>query len=199
MQTSPLAVRAPTWLIVVCVAVLSVTRMPAQLPSQLYAEAAQAYESGDLPAAKHKLQLVLQIDKNFRPASELLNRINLAQQQTKATGNAGGAPLPMKTLEQTAFPVEFKDTSLQTALEFIRQQTEEKTSGRAQINFVLQLPAELANKKITLRLSHVPVTEMLHYIGDLAGVKFQTQTYAIVVVPAASSGEAPGPVGSPPP
>ncbi len=154
------------------------------MASQLYGDAVQSYNSGDVAEAKRKLQLTLQVDKTFRPASDLLNRISLAEQQAKTGGGAGPAPVSVRVLEQTSFPLEFKDTSLQTALEYIRQQADEKSGGKAQMNFVLQVPPEIANKKITLRLNHVPVTEMLHYIGDLAGVKFQVQKYAIVVLPA---------------
>ena len=145
--------------------------------------------------AKHKLQLALEIDKNFAPASTLLNRINLMQQQ-QAGGQAGGA-VPVATLRTMAFPIEFKDTSLTTALEYIRQQVEAASAAKAQVNFVLELPPELANKKVTLRLNHGPVMEVLHYLGDLAGVSFQVQPYAIAVVPAgaasAVSGAAPHP------
>ena len=156
-------------------------RAHAQAASQLYADAVQTLKAGDVADARHKLQLALEIDKNFVPASTLLNRINLMQQQ--AGGGAGGI-VPVATLRTLAFPIEFKDTSLTTALEYIRQQVETASVGKAQVNFVLQLPPELANKKVTLRLNHVPVMDVLHYVGDLAGVSFQVQQYAIAVVPA---------------
>ena len=157
-----------------------------QTASQLYDDAVQAYQAGDMAEAKRKLQLTLEVDKNFRPASALLGRINLEQQKPAAPGQAAAAPVPVRLLQTMAFPVEFKDTTLSTALEYIRQQVEQTSGGKAQINFVLQLPPELANKKVTLRLNHVPVMDVLHYLGDLAGVKFQVQPYAIAVVPLAA-------------
>ena len=167
-------------------------RAHAQAASQLYADAVQTLKAGDVADAKHKLQLALEIDKNFVPASTLLNRINLMQ-QPQAGGGAGGG-VPVATLRTLAFPIEFKDTSLTTALEYIRQQVETASAGKAQVNFVLQLPPEMANKKVTLRLNHVPVMDVLHYLGDLAGVSFQVQQYAIAVVPAgAEAGTSPHP------
>ena len=81
-------------------------------------------------------------------------------------------------------PVEFKDTSLQSALEFLRQHIASGSGDKLQVNFVLNVPPELANKRVTLQLDHVPVTEVLRYIGGLAGVSFEYQKYAILVTPA---------------
>ncbi len=154
----------------------------AQTASQCYGQAVQAYDQGDIEGAKRQLALTLEIDKNFRPATALLQRIAHAQ-----VANAGATPaavVPIKSLERMVVPVEFKDTSLQSALEYIRQHIEASSGGKTAVNFVLNVPPELANKKISLQLDHVPVTELLRYLGDLAGVSFQFQKYAIVVMPA---------------
>ena len=162
-------------------------RAYAQAASQLYADAVQSLQTGDVAAARHKLQLTLEIDKNFAPASALLKRIDLMQQQPQPGGAPGAAPVPVQTLQTLSFPVEFKDTSLPTALEYIRQQVEQQSGGKAQVNFVIQLPPDLASRKVTLHLNHVPVMDVLHYIGDLAGVSFQVQRFAIAVVPLAAA------------
>ena len=169
----------------------------AQTASQLYAQGVQAYNQGDVEQAKRQLQLTLEVDKNFRPASALLNRI--AQEQRVAGGAAPAAVVPTRSLERMVVPVEFRDTSLQSALEYIRQHIEGSTSGKTTVNFVLNVPPELANKKVTLQLDHVPVTELLRYIGELAGVSIQIQKYAILVTPAPGNtapqtGGAAGPV-----
>ena len=161
-------------------------RAHAQTASQLYADAVQSLQAGDVADAKRKLQLTLEIDQSFAPAAALLKRINLTPQPPKPGNQAAAAPVPLGTLRTLTFPVEFKDTSLPNALEYIRQQVETASGGRAVVNFVLQLPPDLASKKVTLRLNHVPVMEVLHYLGDLAGVSFQVQQYAIAVVPAAT-------------
>ena len=88
-------------------------------------------------------------------------------------------------------PVEFKDTSLQSAVEYLRQQIEQRSGGRAKANFVLNVPPEVANKKVTLQMNHVPVTALLEYLGNLAGVSFSVEKYAIVVTPAAISNPPP--------
>ena len=174
----------PAVLAAACLCCLLPLGAHAQTASQLYTDAVQSLQAGDVADAKHKLQLTLEIDKNFAPASTLLKRINLMQQQPKPGGQGAAAPVPLGTLRTLTFPVEFKETSLPTALEYIRQQVQTASGGKAEVNFVLQLPPELASRKVTLRLNHVPVMDVLQYIGNLAGVSFQVQPYAITVVPA---------------
>ncbi len=161
---------------------LSGHHVHAQTASQCYAQAIQAYNQGDIDGAKRQLALTLEIDKNFRPATALLQRI--AQAQNASAGATPAAVVPVKSLERMVVPVEFKDTSLQSALEYIRRRIEAASGGRTAVNFVLNVPPELANKRVTLQMDHVPVTELLRYLGDQAGVSFQYQKYAIVVTPA---------------
>ncbi len=164
---------------------LSGPNVRAQTASQCYAQAVQAYNQGDIDGAKRQLSIALEIDKNFRPATVLLQRI--AQAQSVSAGATPAAVVPIKSLERTVVPVEFKDTSLQSALEFVRQRIEAGSGGKTAVNFVLNVPPELANKRISLQMDHVPVTELLRYIGDLAGVNFQFQKYAILVTPASGT------------
>ena len=93
-------------------------------------------------------------------------------------------------------PVDFKDTSLQTAVEILRQRISEKSGGKMEVNFVLKLPPDLANKKISMHLDHVPATEVMRYMGSLAGVDFRMEQYAVMVVPAGSQ-SAPSSPGAP--
>ena len=171
-------------LVVACV--LGAAGARAQTAAQLYEQGVQAYNLGEVDQAKRKLQLTLEVDKNFRPASALLNRINL--EQKTAGGAAPAAVVPVKTLDKTVVPVEFKDTSLDSALEYIKQHIATVSGGKMQVNFVLNVPPELAKKRVTLQLDHVPVTELLRYLGQLAGVNFEMQKYAILVTPANGGG-----------
>lgn len=171
-------------------------KVHAQTASQVYAQAVEALNNGDVEGAKKKLQLALEVDPQFRPASALLTRIAATQRQ------GGAAPgLPVKALARTVVPVEFNNTTLNSAIEYIRQKVAEDSGGKLQINFAINLPPELANKKITLKMDHVPVPEVLRYMGEMAGVKFEQQQYAIAVTPAgdnpAASSFTPSAVGKP--
>ena len=132
----------------------------AQTPTQLYAVGDYYYKAADIEEAKRNLQLALQVDRNFVPASALLNRIASEQH----------ASAPALTSSE---------------VEFLRQQAEAISRGRAKVSFVL--PPELAQKRITLRLGNVPFLATLRYIGELAGVNFQMEKYAMRVRPASAS------------
>lgn len=183
-------------LLIVFATLASSNEAPAQTTSEVYSQAVEAFNRGDLDGAKQKLQRTLEIDPNFRPATGLLARIAAAQRP------AAAAPgLSAKALEHTVFPVEFNNTPLTGALEYIRQKAAETSGGKLQLNFAMNLPPGLANKKITLKLDRVPVSEVLRYMGESAGVSFEKQQYAIVVTPApdksAVAPASPAPVGKP--
>ena len=161
----------------------------AQSASQLYTEGVQTYNAGDAAAAKQKLRLALEVDPNFRPAAALLTRIASDEKQVGAQP-AGASP---QALSKIIVPVDFKDTSLQTAIEVLRQRVSEKSGGQVAVNFVLKLPPDLANKKISLQLDHVPATEVMRYMGSLAGVDFKLEPYAVMVVPAGAAAPSPTP------
>ena len=56
------------------------------------------------------------------------------------------------------------------------------TNGQQSVNFVLSIPDEQAKTQtITLNLANVPFTEVLKYVGELAGLKFEYEKYAIKV------------------
>lgn len=173
---------APWGLFLAAVFLATVSDAPAQTATQVYAEGVEAYKQGDVETAKHKLALALEIDRNFRPASALLSRIGSDQR----AGGANAPGIPFQALETTVVPVEFKETTLTSALEILRQRADETTGGKLKINFAVNLPPELASKRVTLKLDRVPITEVLRYVGELTGVSFQVQKYAIMVTPAAA-------------
>jgi hypothetical protein len=103
--------------------------------------------------------------------------------------------------------VEFVDTPLKDALEFLRQRsveldTNESDPSRKGVNFVLDSginggaaapapPAEggfgvdggVGNTRITLRLQNVPLVEALRYTTSLAQLKYKVEPNAIVILP----------------
>lgn len=162
-----------------------------QNASQIYTEATQNYDAGDIAGAKQKLRLALEVDKNFRPAAALLSKITADEKQ------AGAQPVGVsaQTLSKVIVPIEIKDTSLQTAIEILRQRISEKSGGKVEVNFVVKLPPDLANKRVSLHLDHVPASEVMRYLGSVAGVDFKIEQYAVMVVPASappSAGSSPG-------
>ena len=121
----------------------------------------------------------MEIDKNFRPAAALLAKITADERQ------AGAAPsgATVQSLGKVFVPVDLNGTTLQTAIEILRQRIGESSGGKVTPNFVLRLPPDLTSKKVTLHLDRVPATEAMRYLGSLAGVDFKVEPYAITVTP----------------
>jgi hypothetical protein len=152
--------------------------------AKLLTDAQTAYLRGDVDTAKATFEMVRQLDPKNQTAVAFLRRIAVEEK------NKGGAPAMEKQLSTVIIPkVEFRDASLREALEFLRKKVTEITDGKQAVNFVVQVPEENA-AKVTVSLTNIPVTEVLRYMGGLAGVTFTYDQYAIVVRPAAGAAQA---------
>ena len=158
--------------------------------SDLMTEAQRAYLRNDLAAAKEKFEIVRKMEPNNKTAIAYLRRImadEVTQSAGKAPPNATQEALKKLILEK----VEFREASLPEALEFLKQKGNQLGGGKVAINFVLQLDEQAQSAKITIALQKVPFAEVLRYVGDLAGVQFVYEPYAIVVKPKGAAQPAP--------
>jgi general secretion pathway protein D len=90
-----------------------------------------------------------------------------------------------KQLEKLIVPkVEFKEATLGSVLDFLKQTAAKASEGKTAVNFVVQLPDEqVKTKTVTLSLTNVPMSEVLRYLGGLADIDFAYEKYAILVKP----------------
>ncbi len=93
--------------------------------------------------------------------------------------------------EALVFPeVTFKDTSLSSAVEYLRQMTAKSAGGKG-MNFVELYPREFGEETtLTLSLSGVPLAAVLKYVGESSGVAVEYQAHAIVLKVAPEAGAA---------
>jgi hypothetical protein len=105
---------------------------------------------------------------------------------------AGAGAVQEKQLSAIVLPkIEFREATLGSALDFLKQQVNKQSEGKTMVNFVLQLPEEQVKKQtVTLSLANVPFTEVLRYLGTLSGTTFTFEKYAITVRPAAGTAPA---------
>ena len=166
--------------------------------SDLLTEAQRAYIRNDLATAKEKFELVRKLEPNNRTAIGYLRRIvadEIAQNAGKAPRNATQEALQKLVMEK----VDLREVGLADALECLKQKANGLTGGKVAINFVLQVDEATQNMNVTIALQKVPFTEVLRYVGDLAGVVFVYEPYAIVVKPKSAqqpgnaTAETPGP------
>lgn len=83
--------------------------------------------------------------------------------------------------------IEFTDATITEAIEYIRQRAQDldpdpdpNTRG---VNIVVQPGAADAAPRISLNVRQVPLGEALRYITDLAGLTYQIDAFAVIVVP----------------
>lgn len=104
--------------------------------------------------------------------------------------------------------LELKEATLPDAIDFLHKasvelDTTEKDPARKGVNFVLKLPVvpaasgtpaagdtapapgvnSIADVKITLKLSNIPLSVALTYVTKLAGMKYKINPYAVTIVP----------------
>jgi hypothetical protein len=152
--------------------------------TELLSEAQTAYLRGDLVAAKAKFESVIKLDPKNATAIGYLNAIAAKEAQA----NSGSQE---KQLAKLIMPkVDFKEASLKATLDFLKQSVTKLSDGKQAVNFVVQLPETQANAPVTLSLTNVPFTEVLKYLGSLAGVSFTYDRYAITVRPAGPTAQA---------
>lgn len=146
---------------------------------KLLTEAQTAYMRGDIETAKTNFEMVRALDPRNQTAAAFLQRIKVEQAQK------GGAGEEKKYAGVVLPSIEFKEATLRESLEFLRKKVNEMPNNKAPVNFVLQLSEEqAAAARVTLNLKNIPFTEALRYLGDLTGVTFVYDKYAIVVKPA---------------
>ena len=150
--------------------------------ADLMTEAQRAYLRNDLTAAKEKFEIVRKLDPSNKTAISYLRRI-IAEEQKQMAGKAPRNVTQEALTKLILDKVEFREASLAEALEFLKKKGTLLGEGKVAINFVLQLDELTQNAKITISLQNVPFSEVLRYVGDLAGVVFVYEPYAIAVKP----------------
>ena len=104
---------------------------------------------------------------------------------------AGDTSYDLKVkMDTIVFPsVEFADTPLRDVLEFLTVRsaeldTVETDPAKKGVSLLVKAPGETAdNVRINLKLSNIPLSEILRYVGEQAGLRIRVEPYAIALVP----------------
>jgi len=123
-------------------------------------------------------------------------RAALAQAKLAAKKSSSKGALEGKLKAVILSQVEFSEADLDSVFLFLTQKTDEATGGKLHPNFIYKGSQEdRMRPQITLRLSNVPVSEVIRYVGELTSTAFVYETHAIVGTPLAMGGRAPEPAG----
>ena len=146
---------------------------------QILSDAQTAYLQGDLATAKKDFDMVLQLDPKNQVARNYM-RILQSQLAAAPKGN-----VMEKQLSTVILPkLDFRDASIGSVFDYLRQQVPKVTAGKSTVNFVLQVPdATLQSQTVTLQLTNVPFPVALKYLCDLAELQPEYQQYAVKITP----------------
>ena len=138
-----------------------------------------AYMKGDLESAKKSFQTAYKLDPKNQVAIGFLKKIAGDEK------NKPQVTTLQKQLEKLIVPrVEFREATLGSALDFLKQAAAKNSDGKVVVSFVVQLPeGQAKTQTVTLALANIPYSEVLRYLGEVAKVDFTYDKYAIVVKP----------------
>jgi hypothetical protein len=151
--------------------------------SSILSQAQRAYLAGDIATAKTLFEQVVAAEPQNVAARNYLKAI----QQAEADAGPGAAV--EKQYQALILPkVEFKEASLDSVLDALRQQAAKASGGKIQPNFVVA-PGVNTSAPVTLNLSNVPFREVLRYVGELVKADFSVDRYAVTVKPKAGAAQ----------
>ena len=91
--------------------------------------------------------------------------------------------IPEQKAHKIIFPrVEFQEASLSDAVAYLKAKSRELDPEKQGVDIILH-PSAGNGAKITLSLKEIPLSEVLGYISDLAGVKLRYESYAVTFRP----------------
>ncbi len=167
----------------------AVPHAAAQTTQQLLSDAQTAYLRGDLEAAEQQFRTINRIDPRNQTALGYLRMIQAAKKKAPK-GNDVEKQLAAVMISK----VDFKEATLGSVLEYLKQTVAKTSGGTASVNFVVQLPDQQVNTQtVTLSLTNVPFTEVLRYLGSVASIQFEYDRYAVIVRPKGATAAAAAP------
>jgi hypothetical protein len=165
------------------VALAQTTGTATSASQHLYSEAQRAYLRGDNEEAKELFAKVLANNPNHVGARNYLRTIVMEQERFGKTN-----PLENRLKQLTIPTLSLKDTSLSTAVAFLRQQAEKVSEGAIKPNIILSLPPNYADTTtVSVDLSDIPFLDALDYICRLSKTKYTLEKHGIVIEPATSA------------
>jgi hypothetical protein len=150
---------------------------------QLYKESVKLYEEQKYEEALKGFEVVVQkVPRNVYARSYAAKCREAIKAGTKPTRS-----LQSQLAQLTLDSVEFVETDLGSALEYLSQRSEELSGGKVVANFIYQGTDEQKQKAtVTLKLRNVPFTRVVEYVGQLTNTRFTYDEFAVVAKPIGS-------------
>ena len=178
--------KTPRYLVLLILAwglVTSALQAQQRTVQTVHREGVALFNEGKFADALQKFNLVLKHQPSYVYARVYANKCELAIKQ-----DTGPKADIEATLAKIILPsVEFEDVPLSDALTYIRQRAEELSGGKVTPNIIFSGSAEQRDaSKVTMKLTRVPVTTLLKYVGDQTSCRIRYDEHAIMVTPQAN-------------
>jgi hypothetical protein len=163
-----------SWLFVTRVAVAGIETNAYLLTDQqavILLEKAGRYDEAAARCAQ-----MLQQDPNDPDARRLLAEVEDAKQKPHSSITLRA------TLDDIIIPeVNFRGAGAADVIEFLRTESQKVSGADNPINFVWEAPESFKTAKVTLNLRGVPLSDVLKYVTDSAGLRYRVDPYAVVI------------------
>jgi len=171
-----------TLAIVLALGVVTATvAVPGNL-QKTFNDAKAAYQAGEYEKAAEGFRKVLKYQPGYVYARKYLT---LTEAKIKSGGDSK-ATLERKLAKLKVPSVAFEDASLESVMAFLSQKSDELSGGKVVANFIYKGSSEQKKSlTLTLKLSNVPMTDVIRYVGQLTNTKFKYEQYAVVGIPTA--------------
>ncbi len=132
-----------------------------------------AYYKGDMETAFQLLSRVAAANPKHAETANMLAYIRAHHQPTENT-------LKNQYAAVTLPKVEMSDVTLTEAIEALRAMSKNASGGKVTPNVIVK-GEELGQRKLSLSLTNVPLTEALNYVTQLVGAKASYDKYAVTL------------------
>ncbi|MCB1226159.1 MAG: tetratricopeptide repeat protein, partial [Verrucomicrobiales bacterium] len=77
--------------------------------------------------------------------------------------------------------VDFQGASLEEIMEFLRVRSRDVDPEGRGVDFILDVPLEIASRPIDLNVSNIPMDQLVRYIAEQAGARYRVEPFAVKI------------------
>ena len=145
----------------------------------IYQKGREAFHKGDFVTARAFLTQVAAANPSHPHTQNMLRYINAhAKQESTLKRDYAAVTLPK---------IDMQEVTLQEAVTGLRVMAKNASQGKVSPNVIIKGTA-LAEKKLSLNLANVPLTEAIEYLAQLSGAKATYDKHAVILSEATVAG-----------
>lgn len=145
----------------------------------LYQKGREAFHKGDFVTARAFLTQVAAANPGHPDTQNMLRYINAhAKQESTLKRDYAAVTLPK---------IDMQEVTLQEAVSGLRVLAKNASQGKVSPNVIIK-GTTLGEKKLSLNLANVPLTEAIEYLAQLTGAKASYDKHAVILSEAAVAG-----------